>query len=96
MNFMTSQTPPNAWLFGGAETLSPIGGTSPMGMIETMVAAVQPDVARDVLGGIANITSPQGGGSPAWPQPESAAPGVSLGLGAEGPMVSEVFKPNSG
>jgi hypothetical protein len=85
MSFMTAQMP-NAWLFGA----------SPTWMAETVMAAVQPDVARDVLGGVANITSPQGG-TAAWPQPDPAAPGTpSPDLGVDRPMMSTVFKPNSG
>ena len=95
MNFVTSQAP-NAWLSGGAETSSPTGVGSPSWMIETVVAAVQPDVARDVLGGLADMTSPQGG-TAAWPQPEPAAPGSpSPDLGEAGPVVGPMFKPNSG
>jgi hypothetical protein len=95
MSFVTGQMP-NAWVYGGAETLSSTGAGSANWMIETAVAAVQPDVARDVLGGIANITWPQGG-TAAWPQPEPAAPGSpSPDLGEERPVVSDMFKPNSG
>jgi hypothetical protein len=95
MNFVTGQAP-NAWLYGGPETLSATGASSPSWMIETVVAAVQPDVARDVLGGIADITSPQGG-TAAWPQPEPAAPGSpSPDLGEVGPAAGPMFKPNSG
>ena len=69
----------------------PVSSTS-FGMLDTLIAGIQPDWARDVFGGVANATLQQGGAW--WPAPPTPSGSPSPDLDQGMYMMNETYKPN--